>query len=74
MQKEEDMKKKLRKEKMKSQREEEDKIRANLLIEEEASLHSLQKTGYVLTNKFTTRSRPLSMPPKHPVSYLLYDK
>jgi len=66
MKKEEEMKKKLRMEKMKSQKEQEDRIRANLLIEEEKSLNSL-KDSSISTNNFT-RNRPLSMPSALPVS------
>jgi len=66
MRKEEEMKKKLRMEKMKSQKEQEDRIRANLLIEEGKSLNSF-KDYSISTNKFT-RNRPLSMPSALPVS------
>jgi len=72
MRKEEEMKKKLRMEKMKSQKEEEDRIRASLLIEEETSLSSLKDSGYVsITRNNITHNRPLSMPSALSVSYSL---
>ena len=75
MRKEEEMKKKLRMEKMKSQKEEEDRIRANLLIEEKTSLNSLKESGYVsISTKTVTRNRPLSMPSALLVSYSLYNQ
>ena len=65
---EEDMKKKMRMEKIKDQKAKEEQIRENLLAEEESILNSLKQSGYHSIPTQRENKRPLSMPPVLPVS------
>ena len=65
---EEDMKQKMRMEKMKNQKEREKQIRENLLAEEESIRKSLKESGYHSIPTQRENRRPLSMPSLLPVS------
>ena len=65
---EEDMKQKIRMEKMKDQKAREEQIRENLLAEEESILNSLKESGYHSIPTQRENRRPLSMPSILPVS------
>ena len=68
MRREEDMKKRMRMEKMKDQKAREEQIRENLLAEEESIMNSLKESGYYSIPTQRENRRPVSMPPMLPVS------
>lgn len=70
MRKEEDMKQRLRREKMKDQKAKEEQIRENLLAEEDSIMNSLKESGYHSIPTERQMRRPLSMPAILPVSQL----
>lgn len=65
---EEEMKQRIRKEKMKHQKAREEQIRENLLAEEDSIMDSLKESGYHLIPSQRDSRRPLSMPSILPVS------
>ena len=68
MRREEDMKKRMRMEKIKDQKAKEEQIRENLLAEEESILNSLKESGYHSLPTQRDNRRPVSMPALLPVS------
>ena len=69
MRREEDMKQRLRMERMKDQKAKEEQIRENLLAEEDSIMSSLKQSGYHSVPTQREMRRPLSMPAMLPVSH-----
>lgn len=68
MRREEDMKQRMRMEKMKDQKAKEEQIRESLLAEEESIMNSLKESGYHSIPTQKESRRPVSMPAILPVS------